>query len=131
MKKLTLLIPILLFANANDNFYYQNDKKVFLTPIVSSQKFRKINSIDINYYTTPNYNIVGVTKEFIIKLKDEKSLEILLKKYPITLKKRLASNLYLMEVNTIDKTIDMTQKLYLDTNVIYVHPNFIKKIKLR
>lgn len=131
MKKLTLLIPILLFANANNNFYYQNDKKVFLTPIVSSQKFRKINSIDINYYTTPKDTIVGVTKEFIVKIKDKKSLEILLKKYPITFKKRLAYNLYLMKVNIIEETIDITQKLYVDKNVIYAHPNFIKKIKLR
>jgi len=131
MKKLILLIPILLFANASDSFYYQKDKKVFLTPIISSQKFRKINSMDINYYTTPKDNIVGVTKEFIIKLKDEKSLEILLKKYPITLKKILAHNLYLMEVNSIEETIDMTNQLYLDKNVIYAHPNFIKKIKSR
>ncbi len=127
MKKIILLLTLLLFANASDNFYYQKDKKVFLTPIKSSQKLRKINSIDINYYTTPKDNIVGMTKEFIVKIKDEEALESLIKKYPIILKKRLSKNLYLMEANSTDKTLDISNQLHHDINVSYAHPNFIKK----
>lgn len=131
MKKLPLLIPLLLFANASDHFFYQKDKKVFLTPMKSSQKLRKINSIDIQYYTTPKDNIVGVTNEFIVKIKGEKALEILIKKYPIILKKRLSKNLYLMEVNSTHKILDISNQLHHDINVSYAHPNFIKKIEAR
>ncbi len=133
MKILTLLTLLFLFANATDNFYYQKDKKVFLTPIKSTQfrTFQKTNSTQINYYKTQNDKTVGINKEFIVKIKEEKALEGLLKKYSIVVKKRLAQNLYLMEINSTQETIEACNRLYHDANVSYAHPNFIKKRVLR
>jgi hypothetical protein len=133
MKKIILLSSILLFANATDNFYYQKDKKVFLTPIKSTQlqTFQKTNSTKIDYYKTQNDKTVGINKEFIVKIKEEKALEGLLKKYSIVVKKRLAQNLYLMEINSTQETLAVSNQLYHDANVSYAHPNFIKKIEPR
>jgi len=130
MKKTILTLSLLLFANASDNFYYQKDKKVFLTPIKSTQlrTFQKINSTQIDYYKTPTGHTVGINKELLVKIEEEKALEDLLKKYSIVVKKRLAKNLYLMEVNSTQETFDVSNQLYHDTNVLYAHPNFIKKI---
>jgi len=133
MKKILILSSLLLFANATDNFYYQKDKKVFLTPIKSTQfrTFQKTNSTQIDYYKTEKDHTVGISKEFIVKIKEEKALENLLKKYSIVLNKRLAKNLYLMEVNGTQETLDVSNQLYYDVNVTYAHPNFIKKIEAR
>ena len=132
MKKIILLLlSLLLFANASDNFYYQKDKKVFLTSIKSVETFQKISSTKIDYYKTQEGHTVGISKEFIVKLKEEQALQNLIKKYSISLKKRLAKNLYLMEVNSTKETLIVTNELYHDSNVSYAHPNFIKKIESR
>lgn len=130
MKKIILISSLLLFANATDNFYYQKDKKVLLTPIKSTQTrtFQKTNSTQIDYYKTQNNKTVGINKELIVKIKKEKALDNLLKKYAIVVKKKLAKKLYLMEVNSTQETLDITNQLYHDINVSYAHPNFIKKI---
>ena len=131
MKKILILSSLLLFANATDNFYYQKDKKVFLTPIKSVETFQKTNSIHIDYYKTQEGYTVGISKEFIVKLKEEQALKSLIKKYSIIVNKRLAKNLYLMEVNSTEETLDISNQLYYDSNVSYAHPNFIKKIESR
>jgi len=130
MKQTIVISSILFFANASDNFYYQKDKKVLLTSIKSTQlrTFQKINSTQIDYYKTEKGHTVGISKEFIVKIKEEKALEDLLKKYSIVVKKRLAKNLYLMETNSTQETLDVSNQLYHDVNVSYAHPNFIKKI---
>ena len=133
MKIPTFLLLLFLFAHATDNFYYQKDKKVFLTPIKPTQvrTFQKTNTTQIDYYKTQNDKTVGINKEFIVKIKEEKALQDLLKKYSIVIKKRLAKNLYLMEVNSTQETLDVSNQLYYDANVSYAHPNFIKKIEAR
>ena len=133
MKIIFFLIFCFKFPNATDNFYYQKDKKVFLTPIKSTQirTFQKINATQIDYYKTPKGHTVGINKALIVKIKEEKALENLLKKYSIVVKKKLAKKLYLMEVNCTKATLDISNQLYHDDNVSYAHPNFIKKIESR
>jgi hypothetical protein len=68
MKRVIILVFILFFANANENFYYQNNKKIELTPIKTTQKIQKSDSTQtIDYYKTQNNTTVGVTKEIIVK----------------------------------------------------------------
>jgi hypothetical protein len=132
MKKNIIFLTFLFFANASDDFYYQNNKKVFLTPLEISQNFQKIDSNQtINYYKTQNNMTVGVSKEIIIKIKEKKVLKALLKKYPISLKTKLTSQLYVLESNSTSVTLEVSNQLYHDENVSYAHPNFIKKIVKR
>jgi len=128
MKKPILLISLLLFANTSDSFYYQKDKKVFLTPINKTQN-RELSKI-VYYKTTDNYR-VGVTKELIVKIKYRETLENLLQKYSLTIKKRLTSSLYLLQADNKDKTLDIANKLHDEIGVSYAHPNFIKEMRSR
>jgi len=128
MKKLTLLIPILLFANANEKYYYKQNQKIVLTPITKSQN-RKLSKI-VYYKTTDNYR-VGVTKEMIVKIEDRDILEHLLQKHSLILKKRLTSSLYLLQADNKDKTLDIANKLHDEIGVSYAHPNFIKEMRSR
>ncbi len=136
MKKILILIlsTFLLFANASENFYYQEGKKIFLTSIETAQKFQKIDSNqtkNINYYKTPKGNTVGISKELIVKLKEEKNIEDLADKYALVVKEQLAKNLYVIEVNSTEETLTISNELTLDNDVLYAQPNFIKKVQQR
>ena len=136
MKKILMLIlsTFLLFANASENFYYQEGKKIFLTPIQTTQKFQKTDSNqtkNINYYKTPKGYTVGISKELIVKLKEEKNIEDLADKYALVVKEQLAQNLYVIEVNSTEETLTISNELTLDNDVLYAQPNFIKKVQQR
>jgi len=124
----------LFFVNANDNFYYQKDKKVFLTPIKISEKFQKLDvetTDKIIYYTTQEGHTIGINKEFIVKLKEDIPIQNLLDKYAILMKKKLAKNLYLLQVTNTEETLSITNQIYMERDVVYAHPNFIKKMQQR
>jgi len=132
MKQIIPIMIILLFANASDNFYYQNDKKIELTPIKNIEKLQKKDSNQtINYYKTEQGQTVGVTQEIIIKIEDKKSLEPLLNKYNLNLKQNLTTKLYVVETNNNQETLEIANSLYTEENVSYAHPNFIKRIDKR
>jgi len=134
MKKNIILLAFLCFANASDNFYYQNHKKVFLSPLKTARSFQKLdtNQTDkIEYYKTDKGQIVGINRELILKLKEEKILDSLIEKYQLNLKKKLAKNLYLVEVKNTEAIFNTSNKLYNEDNVSYAQPDFIKNIKSR
>ena len=131
MRKIFLLLFTFLLS-ASDNFYYQNDKKVILTPIQTSNTFQKMDANHtIEYFKTPKGQIVGMGQEIIVKLKDTKALDSLVKKYAVNIKTKLTNKLYVLEVNSTKQTLEITNKLYLDANVSYAHPNLIKRIDKR
>ena len=132
MKKNIIFLLFLFFANANDNFYYQKDKKIFLTPIYTTQTIQKKESNQtVQYYKTSKGQTVGISKEIIVKVIEEKSIDSLVEKYDINVKKKLTQKLYLVEINSTKETLTITNKLYDDENVSYAHPNFIKRIDKR
>ena len=132
MKKNIIFLIFLFFANANDNFYYQKDKKIFLTPINTTQTIQKKESNQtVQYYKTLKGQTVGISKEIIVKVIEEKAIDSLVEKYDINVKKKLTQKLYLVEINSTKETLTITNKLYDDENVSYAHPNFIKRIDKR
>ena len=133
MKKI-FLIQFWSFFLFADNFYYQKDKKIFLTPIKTSEKFQKVdvNKTDkVRFYITEKGHTVGINKELIVKLKKDISIESLLYKYAILMKKKLAKNLYLVQVTNTEETLSITNQIYMESDVVYAHPNFIKKMQQR
>jgi hypothetical protein len=132
MKKIIITVTILYFANASDNFYYQNNKKIELTPIQSIEKLQKKDSIQIiDYYKTSTDQTVGVTQEIMVKIEDNNSVENILKRYDLNLKQRLTPTIYVVETNSTQQTLKIANSLYEEANVSYAHPNFIKKIDKR
>ena len=131
MKNIFIVIIFFQLGYSNE-FYYQNNKKIELTSIKTTQKLQnKDSNQTINYYKKDNGQIVGVTQEIIIKLKEKKAINNLIEKYPITIKEKLTNRLYVVEINSIKEIFNISQQLYRDTNVSYVHPNFIKRIDKR
>jgi len=134
MKRILIISLFLFFANASDDFYYQKGKKIFLTPIKISEKFQKsdVNKTDIiTYYTTQKGHMVGINRELIVKLKEDIPIQNLLDKYAILMKKKLAKNLYLLQVTSTEETLSITNQIYMERDVVYAHPNFIKKMQQR
>ena len=136
MKKINiLLISIFITLNGSDLYYYQGGKKVFLSPVTKTTSIiRSTNSstentnINFNYFKTSNNIVLGVNNQIIIKTT---KIDEVLEKYNLQLKKKLFSNVYLIELEDKDLTLDIANLLYQDSDISYAHPNFTKQINKR
>lgn len=122
-KKFFFLISILQLGYASDNFYYQNNKKVYLIPYNSSLR----SSSNINYYKNKKGIILDITDKIIVKLKGDISIDNLLSKFNVIVKKKLGKNLYLLETSNKNYTIAIVNQLNKDDDVEYAQPDFIKQ----
>jgi len=130
MKTIYLLLSInlLLFADSTINYYLQNNQKIYLKKIDSnSTKSQKQTKITL--YKKANGDIVGLKKQFFIKLKTD-NIITLIKKYDLKLIKSYSSNLYLVETNNYD-VLRIINTIHNDTNIIYAYPNFLRKVEQR
>jgi len=124
MKKfLAIIISILQLSSASDNFYYQNNKKVYLTPYNSSLR----SNPTINYYQNEKGIVLGITDKLIVKTKDDISIDNLLTKFNLSIEKNLGKNLYVLKAADKNLTIDIANQLNQDDNIEYAQPDFIKK----
>jgi len=128
MKNIVLVFLLLLqVVFASDKYYYENNKKVILTKIENIS--RSIKQID--YYKNKNGVILGVTNKLILKLKDDRNLQKYLNDYNLTIKSQLGNNLYLLNTENNNLAIDTANALRHKEDVVYSHPDFIKKIMSR
>lgn len=128
MKNIVLVFLVLLqVVFASDKYYYESNKKVMLTQIAN--KSRSIKQID--YYKNENGVILGVTNQLILKLKDDSNLQKYLNDYNLTVKSKLGNNLFLLKTENNNLTIDTANALREKGDVVYSHPDFIKKIMSR
>lgn len=124
MKKLFLLpLALLQIGCASDNYYYQNNEKIYLTPVTDYS--RAISNTD--YYTNDKGITIGVNDQILLKLNNNADIDTVLTKYNLTLEKKLSSLLYLVKVSNKTLTIDTANRLNEDTYVQYAQPNFIKQ----
>ncbi len=131
IKKIAAIsILLLLSACASEYYYYRDGKKVVLTPVESSFVMER-GYRGIHYYTTPSNLKVGIGNTIIVKLKPRVFIEKVLPQYQATLKKELASQLYLVEVADSSETLSVANALALDDRVRYAQPDFIKKMQRR
>jgi len=125
MKNIILVFLLLLqVVFASDKYYYENNKKVILTKIENIS--RSIKQID--YYKNENGVTLGVTNKLILKLKKGSNLQKYLNDYNLTIKSQLGDNLYLLNTENNNLAIDTANALRNKEDVIYSHPDFIKKI---
>ena len=120
------------FLNANNTFYYENNKKVYLTKIntdIKNTKIRTARHNNISYYKTSTNNYLGVKDRILIKTK--KNINSIIQKYSCTLIRSITSRIYLIKIDNNSDIFDIANKLYEDNDVIYAHPNFIRKIQKR
>jgi hypothetical protein len=133
MKKILLLGLLFIFSSANNTFFYQNGKKIYITQlkenIVNTRAITKPKNI--KYFLTQNSTKIGIEDTILISTYKNTNLTLLLNIYDLFLVKKLSNNIYLVKVKDISLTLDTANKLYEDSSVKYAHPNFIREIKRR
>ncbi|MDY0121797.1 MAG: hypothetical protein RBR54_07615 [Sulfurimonas sp.] len=121
----TLLLPLLA-----QDFYYKQNKKVFLTPIQDDTTLlqRSAETQGLKYYKTPNNVIVGVSDEILLHTRE---IDAVAQAYGLTLIQELATNLYLVRFGDKNTTLQQANKLHEDARVKFAHPNFYKQVQRR
>jgi hypothetical protein len=122
--KIIIILTILIYnVLAEDNYFYQNNKKVFVKPVEIFERTLNQNKI----YKTAD-STLGVSKDILLKFK---VLDLsILDKYGVKVKKSLGHNVYLVYVAN-GSVFDVANRLYNDSKIEYAHPDFIKSVKQR
>lgn len=115
-----LFIFFTIYIFGSDSFYYQNNQKIELLKLTDG------DILTTHYYKTPNNNIIGVSDEIIINLKNETILEALSTKYGFNILEKLSDKIYLVRVKNNNQTLDTANLLCNEDDVEYAQPNFIK-----
>ena len=126
---LSLLSSLFLTLLAQD-FYYKQNKKVFLTPIQDDTTAlqRSTKTQGLKYYKTPNDVVVGVSDEILLHTRE---INAIVQEYGLTLMQELATNLYLVRFGDQNMTLQQANKLHEDMRVKFAHPNFYKQVQRR
>ena len=124
------LLLIILFPTTvwGESYYYEYDKKVTLTELKKTKSFNEDN---ITYYQNSFGHKVGVKKEIIAKCKNDSNCKEIFKKYNLTNIQNLTSKIILITLNKNQDPFEISQKLYFEENIVFAHPNFVKKRKRR
>mgnify|MGYP000420874609 CR=1 FL=1 len=136
-KALLPICPLLFFsvANAQDNYFYQNNTKVTLTPVppLTRSLISTSQEKTVNYYHTDQGYQVGVYNKLLVKFKPSDDLDpyLLLSPYDIEIDKQLGHLLYLLIVPSNDLAIDIANRLSEQDFIEYAHPDFIKQLRTR
>jgi len=136
-KALLRISPLLFIsvANAQDNYFYQNNKKVTLTPAppLTRSLISTSQEKTVNYYHTDQGYQVGVYNKLLVKFKPSDDLDpyLLLSPYDIEIDKQLGELLYLLIVPSNDLAIDIANRLSEQDFIEYAHPDFIKQLRRR
>jgi hypothetical protein len=122
--KIIIILTILIYnVLAEDNYFYQNNKKVFVKPVEAFERTLNQNKI----YKTAD-STLGVSKDILLKFK---VLDLsIFDKYGVKVKKNLGHNVYLVYVAN-GSVFDVANRLYNDSKIEYAHPDFIKSVKRR
>ena len=123
MQKFLLLALLLQNLSANKHFYYNENKKRALTPLHAMAR----GESNIDYYEDENKRVLGVTKRLLVKLTESRYLQKIMDEFNLTMQKKVANNLYLLQTKDKKLTLEVSQKLTEKEFVEYAHPDFIKK----
>ncbi|MBU0720436.1 hypothetical protein KJ877_03780 [bacterium] len=127
-----LLISTSLFSS--EVYFYQNKKKVFITPTqlkLSNARVATHSFDTIKYFTTSNNILLGITNEILVKYRNMYALEKIQLRYSLVPIKRITHDIYLYKIDDADLTLKISNALYEEDDIEYAHPNFIKKTQNR
>jgi hypothetical protein len=110
-----------------DVFYYSHGEKVILTEL---KQLRDANT-SIKYYKNRAGQKIGVTQEILVKCKKGSSCKDIFLKYNLSHITNLTSTIMLITLNKDEDPFEISQKLSLEENIKFAHPNFLKKKKTR
>jgi len=123
MKNLFIFIILVTSLFSQEYYYYKNTQKISLKKLSSTSRAQ----INIDYYTNDKGLILGVSDKIVVKLKLHDNLEKYLKMYDLHIEKIISKNLYLLGVKDKSVTLEISNTLNQQEDVIYAQPDFIKK----
>lgn len=133
MIKIFTLITAICYLHAGDMLYYiQGKKKVYLEPYTPVKQLRSLNGNsekllqNTDYYKNSKGVLLGVTNRLIVKLKSN-TIDKYLNNYNLTIVKKLGDRLYLLQTPDKNQTIEISNSLSNESDILYAHPDFIKK----
>ncbi len=109
-------------------FYYHNNQRIQLKQI---PKLSHKNSNAIKYYQNEQGNILGITKQIILKISDESQIGLYAMEFNLSIEKKLTRTLYLVKVSDKNLTLETANNLSLKEGIVYAHPDFIKRRESR
>lgn len=121
-----IIMALVQMACASDNYYYQNNEKIYLTPLVAPSSSLLKTNPEVNYHKNENGIILGVGDKIIVKIKNGVEIDDLLSQFNLSFEKMLAKNLYLLKVENKKMTIDISNRLNENNEVEYALPDFLK-----
>lgn len=124
---LSMLIVFAELLSASEQYYYQDNQKIILAPYHD----RFTQRSDVDYYKNSKNLILGVTDKLIIKTRGDIDIVKYLDTFKLIVLKKLDTTIYLLKTQNKSLTIDIANKLNEYEDVIYAHPDFIKKRVLR
>ena len=126
LKFFILIIATTLFSG--EVFYYQFGEKVFLNKLPIS----KSSGSDVVYYKNRNGSVVGVKSTIIAKCKeDEKLCKKAFDMDAILSVEKISSTMYLLTIKKEVDIFEVSNTLYEKDEIIFAHPDFLKKKKRR
>lgn len=126
--KTLLIITFFCSTILSDTYYYEYGKKIQLTEL---KETRASNDNNITYYQNSAGQKVGVKNEIITKCKVPNQCNEIFEKYGLTQITNLTSKILLITLKAEDNPFELSQKLFLEKNIEFAHPNFIKKRQKR
>ena len=126
MRFIILLISTIVLGQ---DFYYNNNKKIYLTPINPhySSSFESKETPKELIFQNPNSQILKTDGTIIITLKNGVDLDDFLTRYQLTLIKNIPNRYILVKSKNINSILETSQKIYKDKDVKVSSINFKKK----
>lgn len=127
MRKAIMFFLVLVQYGCSSDFYYKDHKKIILKPVTEAES----RSEEVRYYKTMEGIQVGITNKILVKLAKDISIEPYVKKYHLKHIRQLSASMYLVEVGSLDQTLDIANALDKEECIVYASPDFIKRRVLR
>ena len=124
LRYICIILSLNLGLVGSEYFYYHHDERVKLTP-------KKMESHSRWLMKSSNGRDVILTNKIIVKTDDKNLLDRYLQEYNASILKELKENVFLVIVQDVNQTLDITNMLHNKEGIIYVYPDLIRKRVLR
>ncbi|WP_456449693.1 S8 family serine peptidase [Hydrogenimonas sp.] len=122
-------VSVLLFAEGGEYYYMNGTKRVELHPLDEGVP-RTRSAKAPRPFLLSDGEKVFVPNRIVVKFASEAAMEACREKYDMRPLKK-AGGFYLFEVSTPEKALEVAKKLRLESGVLYVQPEIMKKRTLR
>jgi len=127
MKRVVLLCCVVASVFAEGDYYFRSGKKVKLEPIHTYSRITQ----KVDYYKTEQGVVVGVGDTLLLKIKKDVDIQPLLQTFHLSIVQKFSNNLFLLKTPSKKDTLVISNELHQREDIVFAHPNFLKKNRIR